>query len=143
MEEEFQILFDYLKVQKEEKAGLSYPEAPDPEKKEEECVHSEQVMHEGYYVCTGCGMVMESIFLPEVDWEKRCTRTRTYSSTDRITAVDRHLRGFLEKADISHPVHPIQEKLRFMKIESRFKSINYAIALTCILQDDVSAQEKL
>ena len=104
----------------------------------------EQVLHEGSYVCTECGLVMVSDFQPEAKWRDRCVIAHAYTATDRLQAVDKHLLEFMEKADVRAPLHPIQERLRFMKKESGYKSLNYyAIALTCILEDDSESQEKL
>ena len=40
-------------------------------------------------------------------------------------------------------MYTLEERLRDMKIDSGFKSLNYAICVMCILKDDEQAQEKL
>ena len=60
---------------------------------------------------------------------------RRYTGRDRLEAVDKHLAKFMEKVGIEAPLHPIQEKLRYLKKESGYKVMNYAIALLCTLGD--------
>ena len=137
LEEQFQILQQYLKTKVDEKAKRVQDEDEEEEEEEEEdrrCDHSYQVVHEGYYVCTSCGIAMDSVYLPEVNWESRCVIGHSYSCKDRIGAVDKHLRHFMEKAGIRASHHVIQEKLLFMKKECMYKSLNYAIALTCMIR---------
>ena len=161
LEEAFQILSDYKKTQKEvkekqlvlermEAQKQKQPEEEEEEEsdgekgeQEEDCLHQDQVLHEGSYVCTRCGLVLTSDFQPEVNWTDRCVAPHIYSATDRLQAVDKHLIHFMEKVGISAPLHPIQEKLRFMKKESRYRGLNYAIALTCILEHDSESQARL
>lgn len=109
----------------------------------EKCMHPDHVVHQGFYVCTSCGLVSDTVFLPEVNWESRCLKARSYAAVDRLQAVDRHLKHFMGKAGISAPIHPLQERLRYWKKESRYRSLNYAIALTCVLYHDVHQREKL
>lgn len=163
MDEQFEILLQYVNAkkekEKEEEEGRkkmmeSKLEGGEEEKEEEdrsmsssneriECLHAGQVVHEGYHVCTACGLVLDPVFEAEVDWETRCVKPRSYTGTDRLQAVDRHLVDFMSKTGVTVPIHPVQERLRFMKKEGGFKSINYAIALTCILADDDTSVEKL
>ena len=133
MEEDFQILLEYKKEQAERKAQA---ERQPKDKTKQECQHCDQVEHEGFYVCTKCGLALGHVFQPEVNWTSRCVIPHTYSSTDRLQALDKHLRQFMEKTGIKMPLHPIQEKLRYMKIESGYKNLNYAIALSCILPQE-------
>ena len=149
LDEAFNILHEYKKAQEESKRQQQKElqqkdESVEEQKRDEEkiCMHEgEQVLHEGSYVCTECGLVMVSDFQPEAKWRDRCVIA--HASTDRLQAVDKHLLEFMVKADVRAPLHPIQERLRFMKKESGYKSLNYAIALTCILEDDSESQEKL
>ena len=157
MEEEFQILLEYKKAQEEAKVkrllemkvggGGEGDDGEEEEEKEEEeakvCPHYDQVVHEGSYVCTSCGLVLSQVFMPEVNWSDRCVMPSIYSASDRLGAVDKHLAWFLEKSGIRATLHPVQERLRFMKKECRYKSINYALALMCILEGDPESQEKL
>ena len=135
MEEDFRILLEY----KRSKAEPAEEEEPKPVV----CLHGDQVEHEGFHVCTQCGLVLDHVFQPEVNWTSRCVIAKPYSPSDSLQAVDKHLIAFLEKTGIRAPLHPIQERLRFMKMQSGYKSLNYAIALACILQDDIHAQESL
>ena len=151
LDEAFNILYEYKKAQEESKRQQQKElqqkdESVEEKKRDEEriCMHEgEQVLHEGSYVCTECGLVMVSDFQPEAKWRDRCVIAHAYTATDRLQAVDKHLLEFMVKADVRAPLHPIQERLRFMKKESGYKSLNYAIALTCILEDDSESQEKL
>ena len=112
LEEAFQILSDYKKTQKEvkekqlalesmeaQKQKQQEEEEGDGEKgeQEKECLHQDQVLHEGSYVCTGCGLVLTSDFQPEVNWADRCVTPHIYLATDRLQAVDKHLIHFMEK----------------------------------------------
>ena len=64
---------------------------------------------------------------------------------DRLNAVDKTLADFLDKVGWhdSLPLHDVQELLKAMKYRSGFRSINYAIALTCILDGHEELQEKI
>ena len=68
MEDDFQILFDYLKNVRElaekEKADSAENSPGDEEKK---CVH-EAIQTEEAYVCCKCGLVLEDIFQPDIHW---------------------------------------------------------------------------
>ena len=151
LDEAFHILYEYKKAQEESKRQQrkelqQKDESVEEQKRDEEKIRmhkGEQVLHEGSYVCTECGLVMVSDFQPEAKWRDRCVIAHAYTATDRLQAIDKHLLEFMEKADVRAPLQPIQERLRFMKKESGYKSLNYAIALTCILEDDSESQEKL
>ena len=146
LDEQFHILKEYLRTKEEEKVKEVQnqdEEVVSNDSQAEICYHPNQVIHEGYYVCTDCGIVLDMVFEPEVDWEKRCVLAKTYSSADRIEGVDKHLRHFMEKTGIRAQHHAIQEKLEFMKKECGYNSLNYAIALTCILEGDQESLEKL
>ena len=157
MEEDFQILFEYKKAQEANTnclhsdcverdgvyectvCGVLFEKEPEPI-----CMHSDdEVLQEGSYVCTGCGLVLTSEFRAEVNWADRCIIARSYTPIDRLQAVDKHLITFFEKTGVNSPLHPIQEKLRYIKKECKYKSLNYAISLLCILEHDVDSQEKL
>ena len=157
MEEDLQILFEYKKAQEANTnclhsdcverdgvyectvCGVLLEKEPEPI-----CMHTnDEVLHEGSYVCTGCGLVLTSEVRAEVNWTDRCIIARSYTPIDRLQAVDKHLITFFEKTGVNSPLHPIQEKLRFIKKECKYKSLNYAISLLCILEHDVDSQEKL
>ena len=113
MEEAFQMLLEY-------KRGQAVAA-------EQACLHEDQVEHEGFYVCTQCGLVLDHVFQPEVNWTSRCVIAKSYTPHDSLQAVDKHLSAFMEKTGIRAPLHPIQERLRFMKMQSGYKSLNYAL----------------
>ena len=107
-------------------------------------------MHEGVeteecYVCCKCGLVLDNLYRPDVDWFEHSMLDRRYTDVDRCNAVDKNLLKFLEKVNMrsSLPLHIIQQRLRAMKIDSGYKNLNYAIALLCIHEGDEEAQEGL
>ena len=59
---------------------------------------------------------------------------RQHTDMDRVNTVDKALAAFGEKVGFcdSLPLHGIQELLKAMKFRSGQKSLNYAIAPTCI-----------
>ena len=144
MEDDFQILFDYLKNVRElaekDKAD-SAQNSPGDEKK---CVH-EAIQTEEAYVCCKCGLVLEDIFQPDIHWCDHALMPRIYSGTDRLNAMNKALINFLDKVSFCTylPMYTLEERLRGMKIDSGFKSLNYAICVMCILEDDEQAQEQL
>ena len=149
-DEQFRILIDYVKSRDVENVATASSLSEQRTDLSEEsrdlelvCLHLDQVEHDGYYVCSACGLVLDTLYQPEVNWTDRCVISKSYSSTDRIQAVDRHLIEFMQKTGIVSPLHPIQERLKFMKKESGYKSLNYAIALTCILEGDCDSIMKL
>ena len=156
MEEEFAILLEYKKEERarkelevkrkleEEKEKSNRGEAVEEEElQQRKCLHNDQVLHEGSYVCTACGLVLVSDFQPEVNWSDRCVLTSSYTGTDRLQAVDKHLTWFLEKTGLEVRLHPVQERLRFMKKECGYRSLSYPLALMCILEDHPEYQERL
>ena len=156
MEAEFEILLQYKKEEKarkelevkrkleEEKEKSNRGEAVEEEElQQRKCLHNDQVLHEGSYVCTACGLVLVSDFQPEVNWSDRCVLASTYTGADRLQAVDKHLAWFLEKTGLEVRLHPVQERLRFMKKECRYRSLSYPLALMCILEGHSEDQERL
>ena len=149
MDSEFEILYAYVRSKKqcalEEKKKKK--KKKEIEESEEVCYHrEEQVEHAGHRVCSQCGFVMADIYMPEVKWRERCTSIKTYTDSDRIQGVNRHLVHFLNKIDFTLPhaqFHPVQEALQAMKKSSSYKSMNYAIALSCILHEDHDAVRTL
>ena len=145
MEDDFQILFDYLKNVRElaekDKADSAENSPGDEEKK---CVH-EAIQTEEAYVCCKCGLVLEDIFQPDIHWCDHALMPRIYSGTDRLNAMNKALINFLDKVSLCTylPMYTLEERLRDMKIDSGFKSLNYAICVMCILEDDEQAQEQL
>ena len=97
MEDDFQILFDYLKNVRElaekDKADSAQNSPGDEEKK---CVH-EAIQTEEAYVCCKCGLVLEDIFQPDIHWCDHALMPRIYSGTDRLNAMNKALINFLDK----------------------------------------------
>ena len=108
---------------------------------EKSCNHVDETVIDGSYVCTQCAHVIEQhVYAPEHDFHKRCMpEKRCYQSRQRLLGVDRHLVSFLKKTNIgeflsSHfYLHPLQETLHSLKKSCLYKSLNYAIALSCLL----------
>ena len=67
---------------------------------------------------------------------------RTWTDRDRLELCVKPLLSILERADISAQIHPIIEIIKFLKKECGYKSLNYPIVLTCLL-DDEETQMKL
>ena len=70
---------------------------------------------------------------------------RIYSDRDRLKAVDKALYKIIDHVCLQTdlPMHTTQERLRAMKIDAGYKSLNYAIAFSCILEGDHAAQEEI
>ena len=138
MEADVGTLMEYLERKRQLRVSSEEP----PEKKKK-CVH-EAVETDEAYVCCKCGLVLEDIFQPDVHWLDHAMMARQYTNMDRLNAVDKALAAFLEKVgwDDSLPLHDVQELLKAMKFRSGYKSLNYAIALTCILEGH-EIQEKI
>ena len=113
------------------------PPAPPPN--EEKCWHNHQVVSEGQYVCTTCGLVLGNVLMAEVNFFDRCVLPRSYAARERLSAVDKHLIRFMERTGVQVQLHGVQERLQFMKKDSGYKSLNYAIALSCICHEDKAA----
>ena len=129
---------DYLAEKKK------WPVDSDSEDDEEEqCEHEGVEMAEDF-VCCKCGLVLSSIYQPDVHWHEHAVLDRQYTDSDRLVAVDKNLMKFMEKADFhrSLPLVVIQERLRAMKISSGYKNLNYAIAWTCILGEDEESRDR-
>ena len=102
--------------------------------------------HEGvdsgeYYVCCKCGLVLDNLY--GLNRTENCIAPSQYNDRKRLKAVDHHLIAFLEKVGLQTSIYPLQESLRILKTQGHYKTINYAIALSCIMQDNVEAREKL
>lgn len=143
LERDFQILMDY-KAQRKEELPQNEEMEDDGGEKEKICIH-EGVETEEDYVCCKCGLVLDNIYRVDVHWFDHATEDREYNDSDRLQAVDKTLIKFMEKSDLrsSMPLFSMQQCLRSMKINSGYKNLNYAIALTCILGEDEEAQEKI
>ena len=108
---------------------------------EQSCNHADETVIDGSCVCTQCAHVIEQhVSATEHDFHKRCMpEKRCYQSRQRLIGVDRHLVSFLKKTNIgeflsSHfYLHPLQETLHSLKKSCLYNSLNYAIALSCLL----------
>ena len=138
MDVDFAMLLEYLTRKKQPTQVSSEP----LEKKK--CVH-EGIDTDEEHVCQKCGLVLGQIYCPDVHWLEHAIKAREYSDMDRLNAVDKTLADFLDKVGWhdSLPLHDVQELLKAMKFRSGFRSINYAIALTCILDGHEELQEKI
>ena len=144
MDDDFRILFDYVEQMKRElqdEADLQSKSAEDEEKK---CVH-ESIETEEAYVCCKCGLVLEDIFQPDIHWCDHALMPRIYGGADRLNAMHKVLIKFLDKISFCTylPMYTLEERLRNMKIDSGFKSLNYAICVMCILEGDQQAEEQI
>ena len=94
----------------------------------------EAIQTEEAYVCCKCGLVLEDIFQPDIHWCDHALMPRIYSGTDRLNAMNKALINFLDKVSFCTylPMYTLEERLRDMKIDSGFKSLNYAICVMCI-----------
>ena len=137
MDADFQILMEYLDRKRE--LQVSSEESSDTK----QCIH-EGIDTEEEHVCQKCGLVLGQMYCPDVHWLEHAMKAREYTTMDRLNAVDKALGEFLDKVgwNDSLPLHDIQELLKAMKHRSGYKSLNYAIALTCIL-DGHQVQEKI
>ena len=72
-------------------------------------------------------------------------KAREYSDMDRLNAVDKTLADFLSRVGFydSLPLYDVQKLLKAIKYWSGFRSINYVIALTCILDGQKELQENI
>ena len=91
---------------------------------------------------------MDVVYLPEVDVHKRYSlMKKPYAAHERLCGVVRHLLHFLSKTELLSDqlrVHPLREQICAMKKSCLYKSINYAIALSCKVYDtNVDALRKL
>ena len=132
MEADFGTLMDYLERKKQLQVTVEESSA-----KKKQCVH-EGIETDEDYVCHKCGLVLGQIYQPDVHWLDHAMMVRQYTDMDRLNAVDKTLAAFLEKIGWcdSLPLHEVQELLKAMKYRSGYRSLNYAIALTCILDED-------
>ena len=72
-------------------------------------------------------------------------KAKDHTDMSRLNAVDKALADFIDKVGWYHslPLHDIQELLKAMRFLSHFKSLNYANALTSILEGHELLQEKI
>ena len=105
IDEDFQILADYLA----ERTKLPV-ESDSDEDEEKQCNH-EGVETEEDFVCCKCGLVLSSIFQPDVHWHQHAVLDRQYTYSDRLVGLDKNLVKFMEKVNLhrSLPLVVIQE----------------------------------
>ena len=107
-------------------------------------------MHEGIetdeeFVCSECSLVLGQVYCPDVHWLEHAVKAKEHTDMSRLNAVDKTLADILDKVgwyDLL-PLHDVQELPKAMKFRSHFKSLNYAIALSCILEGHELLQEKI
>eukprot|EP00117_Sycon_ciliatum_P012949 scpid88804/ scgid13810/ len=143
IEEQFRILQSYKESCLAYNGDDACPSPPPPPPNLDKCWHNHQVVSEGQYVCTACGLVLGHVLLSEVNWTDRCVKARTYSARERLNAVDKHLVCFMKRTGIQVQLHGVQERLQFAKKDNNYKSLNYAIALRCIYHEDEATCQKL
>ena len=139
-------MIEYLaKQRKAEEDERVRKEAALNEKLEIDSCEHEGVETEEAFVCRRCGLVLDNLYLPEYNWTDRCVIPRQYRASDRLDAVDRALDKFLNRISLQTylPMYIVQSRLRAMKIDAGYKSLNYAIALSCILEGDEALQEEI
>ena len=144
MDSEFKILPAYVRERRLHEKDEDEEEEEEEEEEEQfgeekQCQHLDHVLHEGRYVCSSCGLVMAVIYFTEDDVHRRCSlMKKSYAVHERLSGVDRHLLHFLSKTELLSDqlcVHTLREQILAMKKSSLYKSINYAIALSCIVYD--------
>ena len=108
IDEEFQILADYLAERK--KLPVESESEDDEEK---QCDH-EGVETEEDFVCRKCDLALSGISQPDVYWREHAVLDQEYTDADRLTAVDKNLIKFMERANLhrSLPLVVTQERLR-------------------------------
>ena len=84
IEEEFQILADYLAERKK------LPVDSDSEEDEEEQCEHEGVETEEDFVCCECGLVLSGIHQTDVHWHEHTVLDRQYTDSDRLVAVGKN-----------------------------------------------------
>ena len=138
VEKDFQILIEHLARKREEERRKETNEYG------EQCEH-EAIETEEAVVCQRCGLVLDNLYGPDVHWFDHAVMPRVYSARDQLNAVDKALYKFIDRICLQTdiPMYTVQERLRAMKIDAGYKSLNYAIALSCILEGDHEAQEKI
>ena len=93
------------------------------------CEH-EGIETDEFFVCRKCGLV-PYLYLPDVDWYGHSIITKEYKDSDRLLAVDRAAKQFFEKTGLkTRSFDIILQRLRAMKMNAGFKSLNYPIAIT-------------
>ena len=72
-------------------------------------------------------------------------KAEEHTDMSRLKTVDKTKADFLDKVGLydSLPLHDVQELLKAMKFLSHFKSLNYALALTCIREGHELLHEKV
>ena len=139
VEKDFQILIEHLARKREEerkKENNEYGEKP--------CEH-EAIETEEAVVCQRCRLVLDNLYGPDVHWFDHAVMPRVYNARDQLNAVNKALYKFIDRICLQTdlPMYTVQERLRAMKIDAGYKSLNYAIALSCILEGDHEAQEEI
>ena len=113
---------------------------------EKKCVH-EGIETEEEFVCQKCGLVLGQVYCPDVHWLEHAVKSKEHTDMSRLNAMDKTLGDFLDRIgwydSLPLPWHDVQELLKAMKFRSHLKSLNYAIALTCILEEHELLQEKI
>ena len=139
VEKDFQILIEHLARKREEERKKENNEYG-----EKQC-ENEAIETEEAVVCQRCGLVLDNLHGPDVHWFDHAVMPRVYSARDQLNAVDKALCKFIDRICLQTdlPMYTVQERLRAMKIDAGYKSLNYAIAVSCILEGDHEAQEEI
>ena len=104
------------------------------------CEH-EGVDSKEFHVCSKCGLVLDNLYA--FPGYPLYSILPSYTDVIRLKAVDRHLNAFLEKVGLETSLYPLQENMRMLKMQTQYKTINYALAVACILRDNDEARVKL
>ena len=91
VEKDFQILIEHLARKSEEERKKDNNEYG-----EEQCVH-EGIETDEAFVCQHCGLVLGSLYGPDVHWFDHAVMLRVYSARDQLNAVDKALYKFIDR----------------------------------------------
>ena len=140
MDEDFAVLLEYPTRKKQPTQVSSQPL-----EKKKKCLHEGTDTDAGRTCLSKMRSRARSNLCADVHWLEHTMKAREYSDMDRLNAVDKTLADFLDRVDFyeSLPLHDVQELLKAMKFRSGFRSINYVIAPTCILDGHKELQEKI
>ena len=135
MDADFETLLEYLERKKQPVHVRSEP----PEKNV--CMKALRRMKSLFVL----SVVLGQVYCPDAHWLEHAVKAKQHTNMSRLNAVDKTLADFLDRVGWydSLPLHDIQELLKVMKFRSHFKSLNYAIALTCTLEGHELLQEKI